>query len=355
MDKINITKNQFTDLVNLLNDVFLPLKNFVTKIDFLEIINNKNFQDNFFPFPVFFGITKETYLRIKKKNDFDLYYKKKYLLNIYNVKFYNLDKIKICKKIYGINYLKHPYSKKFIKENYRFLSFDYKKVNKTNLKHKYFFSPLLFKKKIKVNKIKKIASFHTRNVPHKAHQWIHDFLFRKFGALLIQPLIGQYKKGEYSDQLIVKTNILAAKQFNSINVFSIPFFSYPRYAGYREAALHAIVRKNYGCSHFWVGRDHAGINDFYGYKQSQKFCYKHEKKLNIKIIPGNEPIYCTNCKTIKNTKCLSKKCLKKHKIKISGSKIRKLLKSNKTIPNYLMDLKISKYLSKKSLIKNNNF
>ena len=54
MDKINITKNQFTDLVNLLNDVFLPLKNFVTKIDFLEIINNKNFQNNFFPFPVFF-------------------------------------------------------------------------------------------------------------------------------------------------------------------------------------------------------------------------------------------------------------------------------------------------------------
>ena len=66
MDKINITKNQFTDLVNLLNDVFLPLKNFVTKIDFLEIINNKNFKDNFFPFPIFFGITKETYLRIKK-------------------------------------------------------------------------------------------------------------------------------------------------------------------------------------------------------------------------------------------------------------------------------------------------
>ena len=87
MAKINITKNQFTDLVNLLNDVFLPLKNFVTKIDFLEIINNKRFQNNFFPFPVFFGITKETYLKLKKKNDFDLYYKKKYLLNIYNVKF----------------------------------------------------------------------------------------------------------------------------------------------------------------------------------------------------------------------------------------------------------------------------
>ena len=94
MDKINITKNQFTDLVNLLNNVFLPLKNFVTKVDFLEIINNKRFQNNFFPLPVYFGITKEIYLKLKKKNNFDLYYKKKYLINIYNVKFYNLDKKK---------------------------------------------------------------------------------------------------------------------------------------------------------------------------------------------------------------------------------------------------------------------
>jgi sulfate adenylyltransferase len=350
MNKINITKNQFSDLINLFNDVFLPLKNFVTKEDFLKIINKKKFKNHFFPLPIYFGVTKDIYLKSKKKNDFNLYYKGKYLLNIYNVKFYNLDKKKICKKIYGVNYLKHPYSKKFISENYRFISFDFKKVNQTNLKHKFFFPPSSLKKKIKINKISTLASFHTRNVPHKAHQWIHSFLFKKFGALLIQPLIGQYKAGEYSDKLIVKTNQLASKEFNSEKVFSIPFFSYPRYAGYREAALHAIVRKNYGCSHFWVGRDHAGIKNFFGYKQSQKFCYKHQEKLDIKIIPGNEPVYCLNCKTIKNTKCLRRKCSKKHKIKISGSMIRELLIKNKVIPGYLMDSKISKLISKKSLI-----
>ena len=350
MNKMHITQNQFSDLINLFNGVFSPLKNFVTKVEFLEIINNKKFQNHFFPLPIYFGVTKETYLKFRNKNDFNLYYKKKYLLNIYNIKFFTLDKKKICKKIYRVNFLKHPYSKKFINENYKFISFDYKKVNKKNLKHKYFVSPLLIKKRIKVNKISRLASFHTRNVPHKAHQWIHDFLFKKFGALLIQPLIGQYKTGEYSDKLIFKTNKLASKVFNSKKVFSIPFFSYPRYSGYREAALHAIVRKNYGCSHFWVGRDHAGIKDFYGNYQSQKFCYKNQKKLNIKIVPGNEPIYCLNCKTIKNTKCFKKTCLKKHKIKISGSKIRDLLNKNKIIPNYLMDFNISKLLSKKSLI-----
>ena len=143
---------------------------------------------------------------------------------------------------------------------------------------------------------------------------------------------------------------MASKKFKSKKVFSIPFFSYPRYAGYREAALHAIVRRNYGCSHFWIGRDHAGVNKFYGYKQSQNFCYKHQKKLDIKIIPGNEPLYCLKCNTIKNTKCVKSKCTKKYKVKISGTKIRNLLKQNKKIPSYLMDFKISKLLSKKSLI-----
>ena len=350
MAKIHINKNQFSDLINLFNDVFLPLKNFVSKKEFLQIINNKRFKNQFFPIPIFFGVTKEIFLKSKEKKSFNLYYKNKYLINIYNVSFYSLDKEKICKKIYGVNYLKHPYYKKFSDENYRFMSFDYQKPNKINLRHKYFLSPSVFKKNCKVNKISTLSSFHTRNVPHKAHQWIHNFLFKKFGALLIQPLIGQYKKDEYSDDLILKTNKLAAKMFNSKKVISIPFFSYPKYAGYREAALHAIVRRNYGCTHFWVGRDHAGYKNFYGYRQSQNFCYKNEKKLNIKIIPGNEPFYCLSCKKIKNTKCLSKKCSKNDIIKISGSQIRGLLKKNELIPKKLMDPKISKFLSKKSLI-----
>ena len=350
MNKIDITQNQFSDLINLVNNVFYPLKNFVSKKEFEKIIYHKKYRKHFFPLPITFGINKEIYLKFKNTKKFDLYYKNKYLINIYNVNFYNLDKKKIFRKIYGANYLKHPYYKRFTNENYMFMNFNYKKINKLNLRHRYFISPSLFKKKLKVNKVSTLSSFHTRNVPHNAHQWIHDFLFKKFGALLIQPLIGQYKKGEFSDTLILKTNRLAAKIFNSKKVFSIPFFSYPRYAGYREAALHAIVRKNYGCTHFWVGRDHAGFKDFYSLKQSQIFCLKNEKKMNIKIIAGAEPFFCSKCNKIKNTKCLNKDCLKKHIKKISGSLVRKLLRINKSIPNYLMNQKFSRLLSKKSLI-----
>jgi sulfate adenylyltransferase len=350
MNKINLNKNQFSDLLNLLNNVFFPLKNFVNKADFLQIIDKKKIKNTFFPLPIFFGINKKIYHKIKDKKKLDLFYNNKYLINIYKINFYDLNKDKICNNIYGSNFLKHPYYKKFVDENYKFLCFKFKNPNHKNLNHKYFLSPQKFKIKFKINKLSNLASFHTRNVPHNAHQWIHNYLYKKFNALLIQPLIGQYKEGEYSDDLIIKTNKLAASFFNTTKVFSIPFFSYPRYAGFREAALHSIVRKNYGCTHFWVGRDHAGYKDFYGHKQSQKFCFKNQSKLKIKIVAGNEPYYCANCKKIKNTKCLSKKCLDKHVKKISGSKIRELLRKNKPISEYLMNPKISKLLSKKFLL-----
>lgn len=349
MYKLNITKNQFSDILNLFHSVFFPLQNFVSKKEFLQIIYNKKFGNNFYPWPIFFGVDKKNFLKIKDLKTLNLYYKKRYLFNIYDINFYDLNKSNISKIIYGKKFLKHPYYKKFINENYKFLTFKYKAIEQKNLKHKYFISPKSLKRIKQIKKISNLASFHTRNVPHKAHQWIHDYLYKKYGALLIQPLLGQYKKGEYKDDLILKTNKLAAKKFKSKKVFSIPFFSYPRYGGYREAALHALVRRNYGCSHFWIGRDHAGYKDFYNEKKSQIFCYKNQKKLKIKIVAGKEPYYCFCCKKIKNTKCFNKKCKKSQKKKISGTEIRNLLKKNKPIPKYLMSSSIAKYLLKNSI------
>jgi len=350
MDKININKNQFSDLLNLTNNVFFPLKKFVNQGMANNILKNKKFKNSFFPFPIFFGVSKKVYSKVKNKKKLEMFYKKKNLFRAENIIYYNLNKKKIAKIIYGKNYLKHPYYKKFIQDNYKFMSFDIKNYNKKNMKHKYFMSPIDFKKKYKINSFNNLSSFHTRNVPHSVHQWIHSFLFNKFGALLIQPLVGQYKKDEYNDDLIVKSNKLAAKIFKSKKVLSIPFFSYPRYAGFREAALHALVRKNYGCTHFWVGRDHAGYKKFYGYMQSQNFCKRNEDKLKIKIIALKEPFYCNKCNIIKNTKCLNRNCKKKNIIKVSGSNIRTLLKAKKKIPKYLMSPKISSLLSRSSLI-----
>ena len=94
MKKIHINKNQFSDLINLINGVFFPLKNFVSKEEFIKIIDNKKFKKHFYPFPIFFGVSKEVYLKSKESISLDLYFKKKYLLNISNIDYYDLKKKK---------------------------------------------------------------------------------------------------------------------------------------------------------------------------------------------------------------------------------------------------------------------
>ena len=174
-------------------------------------------------------------------------------------------------------------------------------------------------------------------------------MLKKFKRILIQPLIGQYKKNEYFDSIIERTNKKVVNMYGKKHACYAPFFSYPRYGGPLEASLHALVRKNYGCTHFWVGRDHAGFKDFYTKYQSQKFCKLNERKLGIKIVSEKEPYYCVGCKKIVNKNCLGKYCKSLSKKMISGTKIRKLIQKNKKIPKYLMHKNISNLLDKKSI------
>ena len=348
MYNLNLTKEQFSDFLNLFYRVFYPLKNFVNREQFLNIINKKKFKKHFFSFPVYFGVNKKIYNNIKNKEIISLYYEKKYLFKIKNINFFDINKKNFGKKIYGKNYNKHPYFKKFLTENFKFLNFDYFDVDKNNLKHKNFISPESFKKKYKINYKKKLAGFHTRNIPHNAHIWIHEFLTKKYKNLLVQPLIHQYKKFEYKEKVILEKNKLALRK--NKKSYLIPFFSYPRYGGPREAALHAVVRKNYGCTHFWVGRDHAGYKNFFKIYESQKFCKKNEKKIGIQIVSESEPYLCNYCQKITNKRCNRIKCKNSKVTKISGSKIRRLIISKQKISNDLMQKKISKNLSIKSLI-----
>ena len=354
MLNLSITKNQFSDLLNLQNGVFYPLKHFVNEKEFKDIMYKKKINTKFFPMPIFFGISKKRFYEIKNYKFVRLIYKNKYLAFIKIKSIFKFNSIIFGKKIFGKNFKKHPYFKKYIKENFAFVDFEFKKLIKKNMKYKNFVSPKKFKKMIKkkTNKADFLAGFHTRNVPHMAHQWVHKFMLKNYNNILVQPLIGQYKKNEYNDDIIIKTNKVALGSYKNNNSFFIPYFSYPRYGGPLEAALHAIVRKNYGCTHFWIGRDHAGYKKFFSKYASQKFCLKMEKNIGLKIIAQKEPYYCSGCKKIVNKKCKNKLCNKFQKKEVSGTKIRKFIKINKPIPEYLMDKKISKLLNKKTVLVN---
>ena len=210
------------------------------------------------------------------------------------------------------------------------------------------FKPIYWRSKFKKQKLKTIAGFHTRNIPHSTHEKLHDLALEKCDGLFIHPMTGKLKKGDFTRKTILKSYKIYLKKKKNNKVFFDEFLSHARFCGPREAAFHAIIRKNFGCTHFIVGRDHAGIKNFYSKYASQNFCKKNKKKIGLKILSFKEPFYCKKCKAMKgySEKCRHKKENKKY---LSGTTIRKHILNKKKLPKYYLRREILKILNNKSI------
>ena len=107
MSKLSLTQNQYSDLLNLTNNAFYPLKNFVTQNEFELIVNESRYKKKFYPFPIFFGVNLNNFNNIMHAKKIDFYYKKKIIAKIINPIFFDVNKKKFGKKIYGKNYTLH--------------------------------------------------------------------------------------------------------------------------------------------------------------------------------------------------------------------------------------------------------
>ncbi len=349
--KINIEKFQLLEICNIKFKAYYPIDKFVSYDEFINIIKLYNYKNKFFPLPIYFNINSKIF-KNKSKNPINIYYnniKVCTFKNYLKYKITNKTKLDLCKSLFGTKKKTHPGVNKFLKENQYYISSKIYEFNKEIISLIEFSKPNTIIRLLNKNNIKRIAGFHTRNAPHKGHEWIHNYALKKCGSLLIQPLVGMYKKDEYKEDVIIKSNLnLIENAYKKNKVFFSILNSYPRYCGPREAIFHAIIRKNYGCTHFMVGRDHAGIKNYYGKYESQKLCKKHEKKIGIKILTFDEPKFCSNCKKVSNKLC---NFCKKSKMKsISGTYVRKLLLNNKKIPEHIMRYEVSSILNKNSLI-----
>lgn len=181
---------------------------------------------------------------------------------------------------------------------------------------------------------KSVSAFQTRNVPHRGHEEIQRLALRNTDGLFINPVIGKKKIGDYTDEAILRSyGALIKAYYPQERVIMTPLHYEMMYAGPREALMHAIMRKNYGCSHFIVGRDHAGIGDFYGPYEAQTNLSKFED-LGIEILSYQESFYCRKCEQLVTAReCPHSDEFREH---FSGTMIRNLILSNGAPPRELM-------------------
>lgn len=332
--QVLIDEETLQDIINIETGLLFPLDGFMRKKDFDSVVEHYTLADGqVFPIPITLDIPEKIYSSITGTEVIDLVMDEECVARIWAESKFQITDDDI-EKIFSTLEDGHPGVNKEKKRSI------FRVGGKTKLLKKELLTDALQPEKTKEifreRGWKTIVGFQTRNPIHKAHEHIQRLGLEICDGLFVNPIVGWKKTGDFTEEAVMAAYKRMLREFYpSERVYLSGLKTQMRYAGPREAVFHAIIRRNLGCTHFIIGRDHAGVGNYYGAYDAHLLAKNllNQYDLGIQLIFTREPYYCKKCKQIVTNKTCSHYFT--DRIEISGTIIRNYIGSG-YIPDEIM-------------------
>ena len=340
LPKVELDLSLAIDVENLGIGLYSPLEGFMDRVDYESVLERARLSSDLpWGLPIILPSSK----RFREGDDVALTYNHETIGILTIEDAYTIDRSKLCLSIYGTKDPGHPGVSMAMKRPPELLAGRIELLNRVPIPYQeYALTPMETRVLFKERGWKTVAGFQTRNAPHLGHESAIRLALELVDGVYVNPVLGPKKPGDFSDKLIAETYRTLVQEYLPWDRVAVGFIKYSmRYAGPREALHHAIMRKNLGCSHFIVGRDHAGVGNYYKPYQAQEYLSKFPD-LGIQIITVKEYWHCPKCGWIVSSRTCSHKDIEK----ISGTKIRESLSRGERPPSRWMRPEIADLIIK---------
>ena len=347
MPTLEINTNLSEDVLNIANGVFSPLEGFQSRNDLENIVVHKRLSDDTpWTIPILLDMDDKQLNGLKEGDSVILKNSEVGLQALMNIEeIYSYNKKEIAQNVYGTKDSKHPGVANVINMKPKLVGGKISLIeSKTREFDEYNLTPHETRTLFKQKNWREIVAFQTRNPPHIGHEYVQKTALTFVDGLFINPIIGKKKPGDFRDDVILASYDSLIKNYylKDRAVMSILRTSM-KYAGPREAIHHAIMRKNFGCTHFIVGRDHAGVGNYYGPYDAHNI-FSEFPDLGIIPVFFRSFSRCTKCGSVVNDKICPHD--QKYHINFSGKKIREILKDGKIPSEDMMRKEVAETILK---------
>ncbi|NYT52594.1 MAG: sulfate adenylyltransferase [Candidatus Vesicomyosocius endoextente] len=345
--KVSCSSREVGDIIMMGIGGFTPLEGFMDNVNWQSVCDNMTMSSGlFWPIPITLSTNSED---IKQGDEVTLVNGETddIIATMVISEKYSIDKSHECNTVYKTTEMAHPGVVMVMAQGKYNLAGSIKVLSDGNFPEKYgslYMTPMETRAYFDDKGWKTIAAFQTRNPMHRSHEYLAKIAVEICDGVMIHSVLGGLKDGDIPANVRSEAiSVLIENYFVDNTILQSGYPLDMRYAGPREALLHALFRQNYGCSHLIVGRDHAGVNDYYGpFDAHNIFDVIANDALVTKALKFDWTFWCHKCGGISSMRTCPHSS--KDRVLLSGTEVRKILSEKKELPETFSRPEVAKVL-----------